>query len=416
MTRYAQIVGWGSHVPDRVLTNKDLEEIVDTNDEWIVSRTGIRERRIVQSPKETTASLATRAAAAALYRANIDANDVNLIICATTSPEHQFPATACLVQDALGARRAGAFDLSAACSGFVYALTLASSMITTGAAETILVIGSETLSRFVDWSDRNTCVLFGDGAGAVVVTASEEPGGILSSVLGSDGSGGDALILPAGGSKLPTTIETVATRQHYVQMDGRAVFRFATRVMASATRDVVARAGLTLDDIDLIIPHQANARIIESSVINQLKFPPEKVFVNVDRYGNTSTASIPIALCEAIEAGRVRPTDHIVFVSFGAGLTWAAAALKWGAPVTPTPHKWWQTAQRQGNYGAARAQSTVRRLIRKGASIELPEIEMPEIHLAEPLRNIRLGRRSRKTSPNGTPPADASSGQNGSEP
>ncbi len=412
MTRYAQIVGWGSYVPERVLTNKDLEEIVDTTDDWIVSRTGIRERRIVHSPKETTASLATRAAAAALDRANLDANDLDLVICATTSPEHQFPATACLVQDNLGARRAGAFDLSAACSGFVYALTLANSMITTGAAETILVIGSETLSRLVDWSDRNTCVLFGDGAGAVVVTASEEPGGILSSVLGSDGSGGDALILPAGGSKLPPSVETVAARQHYVQMDGRAVFRFATRVMASATRDVVAKAGLTLDDIDLIIPHQANARIIESSVINQLKIPAEKVFVNVDRYGNTSTASIPIALCEAIAAGRIQRHDHLVFVSFGAGLTWAATALKWGAPIDVTPHKWWQTAQRQGSYSAARAQSTVRRLIRKGASIELPEIELPEINLADPLRRIRLGRRSAgKSTTNGTPPSN----QNGSE-
>lgn len=413
MTRYAQIVGWGSYVPERVLTNKDLEEIVDTTDDWIVSRTGIRERHIAHSPKETTATLATRAAAAALDRANVDAHDVDLIICATTSPEHLFPATACLVQDALGARRAGAFDLSAACSGFVYALTLANSMITTGAAETVLVIGSETLSRLVDWSDRNTCVLFGDGAGAVLVTASEEPGGILSSVLGSDGSGGDALILPAGGSKLPATVETVAARQHYVQMDGRAVFRFATRVMASATRDVVSKAGLTLDNIDLIIPHQANARIIESSVINQLKFPPEKVFVNVDRYGNTSTASIPIALCEAIEAGRVQRHDHLVFVSFGAGLTWAAMALKWGAPVNAAPHKWWQTAQRQGSYSAARAESTMRRLMHKGANIELPEIELPEINLADPLRRIRLGRRRRgKPSPNGTPPAN----QNGSEP
>ncbi len=416
MTRYAQIVGWGAHLPERVLTNKDLEEIVDTSDEWIVSRTGIRERRIVHSPKETTGSLATRAAAAALHRANVDANDVDLIICATSSPEHQFPATACLVQDALGARHAGAFDLSAACSGFVYGLTLANSMITTGAAETVLVIGSETLSRIVDWSDRNTCVLFGDGAGAVLVTASEEPGGILSSVLGSDGSGGDALSLPAGGSKLPTTVETVAARQHYVHMDGRAVFRFATRVMASATRSVVAKAGLTLDDIDLVIPHQANARIIESSVIHQLKIPPEKVFVNVDRYGNTSTASIPIALCEAIEMGRVRPNDNIVFVSFGAGLTWAAAALKWGAPVSATPHKWWQTAQRQGNYGAARAQSTVRRLIRNSPGIELPEIEIPEIRLADPLRNLRIGRPPRKTAPKDPPPPDAPTGSNGTEP
>ncbi len=394
MARYAQIVGWGCFAPERVLTNRDLEGIMETSDDWIVTRTGIRERHIASNPRETTATMATKAAAAALRVAGVSANELDLIICSTSSPEHIFPATACLVQDALGAERAGAFDLSAACSGFVYALTLARSMIVSGAAQNVLVLGAETLSRIVDWSDRATCVLFGDGAGALLLSASEEPGGILASVLGSDGSGGDLLSLPAGGSRMPTTLETVAGRQHYVKMDGGAVFRFATRIMAVATREVVKKAGLTMDDIDLIIPHQANARIIESAVQRQLKIPSEKIFVNLDRYGNTSTASIPLALCEAIEAGRVKKNDHLVFVSFGAGLTWAATAVRWGAP-TPAPHpKWWQEAQRQGAYGAARARSTVRRILRKydqlAEDIRSSDIELPRF------RVFGLGKREAK--------------------
>ena len=395
MARYAQIVGWGCYVPERVLTNRDLEGIIDTSDDWIFSRTGIRERRIATNPRETTATMATKAAAAALRVAGVSANEVDLIICSTSSPEHQFPATACLVQDALGAEHAGAFDLSAACSGFVYALTLARSMIATGAAQNVLVIGSETLSRIVDWSDRTTCVLFGDGAGAVLLSASEEPGGILASVLGSDGSGGELLSLPAGGSRMPTTLETVTGRQHYVKMDGAAVFRFATRIMATATREVVQKAGLTLDDIDLIIPHQANARIIESSVHRQLKIPREKIFINLERYGNTSTASIPLALCEAIESGRIKKGDHLVFVSFGAGLTWAATAIKWGAPVPVSQPKWWKEAQRQGAYGAARARSTVRRLLRKYDSLA-EDIRVSEIELPERFRVLGLGKRGVK--------------------
>ncbi|MCA9870054.1 MAG: ketoacyl-ACP synthase III, partial [Anaerolineae bacterium] len=305
--RYAQIIGWGMAVPDRIVTNDDLSRIVETTDEWIRSRTGIAERRIVSNPSETTATLATQAAREALRVTGLPPSALDMVICSTSSPEYIFPSTASLVQDALGAPHAGAFDLSAACSGFVYALAMARGMISAGDADYVMVVGAETLSRFVDWTDRGTCILFGDGAGAVLLAASEEPGGIMSCVLGSDGSGGDLLIVPAGGSANPATLETVATGQHTMKMDGKAVFRFATQAMAEGTRDAVARAGLTLDEVDLVIPHQANSRIIQSSVIKQLKIPASKVFVNVERYGNTSTASIPIALCEAIEAGRVRP-------------------------------------------------------------------------------------------------------------
>ena len=339
MARYSHIVGWGMYVPERVVTNDDLAKIVETSDEWIRTRTGIRERHIVDKPNESTSTLAIRAARAALEKAGLPPTALDLIIVATSSPDHLFPATACIVQDAIGATRAGAYDLSAACSGFVYGMAMAHGLIVSGQADTVMVIGAETLSRLVDWSDRNTCVLFGDGAGAVIMQAREEPGGFLASVLGADGSGANLLTLPAGGSKLPASVDTVRNGDHYIKMDGRAVFRFATRVMAEATREVVERAGLTLDDVELIIPHQANTRIIESSVVKQLKFPPEKVFINLDRYGNTSTASIPIALTEAVEQGRVQPGDHIVFVGFGAGLTWAAALIQW-APPTPELPTW----------------------------------------------------------------------------
>jgi 3-oxoacyl-[acyl-carrier-protein] synthase-3 len=362
--RYAQIVGWGCSVPEKVITNKDLEQIVDTTDEWIRTRTGIEERRVVTDPKQTTATLATEAARRALEVADVPPSKVDLVICATSSPEYIFPATACLVQDALGAHNAGAFDLLAACSGFVYGLGMARGQILAGDAEYVLVIGSETLSRLVDWTDRNTCVLFGDGAGAVLVAASDVPGGILTTKLGSDGSGGEALIIHAGGSAMPTSLETVSNGSHYAQMDGKAVFRFATKVMASATREVLERANMTIDDIDLIIPHQANLRIIQNSVLKQLKIPEEKVFINLQKYGNTSTASIPLALCEAIEEGRVNPGDNIVFVGFGAGLTWAAAAIKWSVPVEARKAGWWKQTRRQATYQAAAARSMWRRAVR----------------------------------------------------
>lgn len=382
--RYAQIVGWGCSVPEKVITNKDLEQIVDTTDEWIRSRTGIEERRVVTDPKETTATLATEAARRALAVADVHPSKVDLIICATSSPEHIFPATACLVQDALGAHNAGAFDLLAACSGFVYGLGMARGQILAGDVEYVLVIGSETLSRIVDWTDRNTCVLFGDGAGAVLVAASDVPGGILTTKLGSDGSGGDALIIPAGGSAMPTSLETVSNGSHYAKMDGKAVFRFATKAMASATRDVLARTNMTVDDIDLVIPHQANLRIIQSSVLKQLKIPEEKVFVNLQKYGNTSTASIPLALCEAIEEGKVNPGDNIVFVGFGAGLTWAAAAIKWSVPVEARKAGWWKQTRRQATYQAAAARSMWRRAVRWAQAVLPTDPEGRPIHTDDP--------------------------------
>lgn len=363
--RYAQIVGWGMAVPDRVVTNDDLARLVETSDDWIRTRTGIQERRVASSPKESTMTLAVQAAREALKVADVPANALDVVICATTSPEYLCPATACLVQDALGAAKAGAFDLNAACSGFVYGLAMARSLVLAREADYVLVIGAETLTRFLDWSDRNTCILFGDGAGAVLVAASHEPGGILSCVMGSDGSGADLLIVPGGGSAHPPTMETVANRMHMLKMDGKAVFRFAVEAMADGTRNVVARAGLSLADVDLVIPHQANTRIIQSSVVKQLKIPEEKVFINLDRYGNTSSASIPIALCEAIQAGRVRPGQNLVFAGFGAGLTWAATAVRWCAPVVREPTPWWKDAQREAGYQLASARSTWRRAARR---------------------------------------------------
>lgn len=363
--RYAQIIGWGYHVPSKVITNKELEQIVETSDEWIRDRTGIEERHVAADPKETSASLAVIAARKALEVADVPPSKVDLIICATSSPEHIFPATACIVQDALGADNAGAYDLSAACSGFVYGLAMARGAILAGDAEYVLVLGTETLSRIVDWTDRGTCILFGDGAGALLVAASNVPGGILATELGSDGSGADALTIPGGGSAMPTSLETVSSGAHFIKMDGKAVFRFATRVMAEATQRVIEKAGLTLNDVDLIVPHQANVRIIQSSVLRQLKVPEDKVVVNLQKYGNTSTASIPIALCEAIEAGRVKPGDRLVFVGFGAGLTWAACALQWSVPIEKHTSTWWKTTRQRATYQAAAARSILKRAMRR---------------------------------------------------
>jgi len=385
--RYAHIVGWGKAVPERVVTNDELAQIVDTSDEWIRTRTGIRQRHIAVDPAETTATLGAKAARAALEVANLSPAKVDMIICATSSPEHTFPATACIIQDLIGATNAGAFDLSAACSGFVYGLGLAKGLIASGQADNILVIGAETLSRIVDWSDRNTCILFGDGAGAVVVQASPAPGGILSTEMGCDGSGADLLILPAGGSKMPATLETVASGQHFVKMNGRAVFRFATRVMADATRKVLDRAGLSVDDVDLVIPHQANERIITSSM-RQLGLTEDKVFMNLQHYGNTSTASIPIALTEAIEQDLIKPHDIIVMVGFGGGLTWAGAAIEWGVP-TERETSFWQASQRTAAYSLARARSQLLRISRRLESSLVSEDGVP---LTE-----KMSRRLRKT-------------------
>ena len=358
MTRYAHITGWGMAVPDKILTNKDLEAMVDTNDEWIVSRTGIRERRIAKED-ETTASLAVDASLRALSVANLPPQKLDLIVIATSSPEYIFPATACLVQDQIGAVNAGAFDLSAACSGFIYALNVATQAICSGSIRNALVIGSETLSRIINWQDRNTCILFGDGAGAFVLQANDTPGGLLSAVMRSDGSGSNALSVPGGGSKIPTSHESVTNGLHYIHMNGREVFRFATRVMASSSQEAVEKAELKMEDISLIIPHQANSRIIEAAA-RGLNFPLEKVVINVDRYGNTSTASIPIATCEAIQDGRLNPGEKAIFVGFGAGLTWGAAVIQWTGPlparrkIRPRSLRIW-----------AKIRSALRRLVRK---------------------------------------------------
>jgi 3-oxoacyl-[acyl-carrier-protein] synthase-3 len=331
-------------VPEKILTNKDLEKIVDTNDEWIVSRTGIRERHIAAA-HETTATLASDAALRALQVANLHPGDLDLIILATSSPEYIFPATACLVQDQIGAVKAGAFDLLAACTGFIYAVNLASQAIKSNGAENVLVIGSETLSRIVNWKDRNTCILFGDGAGAFVMQASEEPGGVMSAVLRSDGSGGNLLSIPAGGSRHPASMQTLYDGMHYIQMNGREVFRFATRVLAEASQQAVKKADLTIDDIQLVIPHQANKRIIDAAA-RGLEIPLDRVMVNLDRYGNTSTASIPIAAFEAAEKGRLKPGDKTILVAFGSGLTWGAALIDWTGPlpfqrrVSPIQVRW----------------------------------------------------------------------------
>jgi 3-oxoacyl-[acyl-carrier-protein] synthase III len=352
---YAHIVGWGKYVPPKVMTNNDLAKIVDTSDEWIVPRTGIRERRIA-GPRESTFTMGYAAAREALEKADILPTEVDLIICATATPEHTFPSTASLIQDALGATRAGAFDLSAGCAGFVYALSIGAQVIQGGGHQVVLVVGSETLSRITNWKDRGTCILFGDGAGAVVLRASEQRGGVLSTLVRSDGSGGDLLIVPAGGSKLPASAETVLRNQHTIQMDGGEVFRFAARVVDKATREVVKQAGLTLDDINLFIPHQANLRIIRAGA-RALEVDESRIFVNLEKYGNTSSASIPLALCEAVESGRIRPSDHIVLIGFGAGLAWAAAVVQWGPPPEPRKRTLPQQAVRAVIYPFALARS-----------------------------------------------------------
>ena len=330
MNRYAHVIGWGIAVPDEILTNEKLAQIVETTDDWIVSRTGIRERRIARKD-QSTATLAADAACKALDRTDLDPRDIDLIIVATSSPEHIFPATACLVQDSIGAINAGAFDLSAACTGFIFALNMAAQSIKSGSIENALIIGSETLSRLVDWDDRTTCILFGDGAGAFVLQASDEPGGILSAVMRSDGSGGNLLAVQAGGSKLPTSHETIDRKQHLIQMNGREVFRFATRVMASATRESAEKAGWGVEEIDFVIPHQANQRIIESAA-RGLRLPMDKFIVNLEKYGNTSTASIPLAMVEALDDGRIHDGANLVLVGFGAGLTWGALSMQWVEP------------------------------------------------------------------------------------
>ncbi len=329
--KYGRIVGWGKHAPARVLTNADLASMVDTSDEWIVTRTGIRQRHIAGAG-ETTATMSAAASRAALAQAGLLPTDLDLIILATTSPDSLLPAASSLVQEMLGAK-CGAFQLQAGCTGFVYGLATAQAFISTGLHKNVLVIGAETISRNVDWKDRETCVLFGDGAGAVIVQACDEPTGVLSFVLGSDGSGAPHLHIKMGAGEVMTP-ETIQRGDHFVRMNGREVFKFATRVMGQAATEAVLQAGMSLADIDLLIPHQANLRIIELAA-RHLNLPMDKVFVNIQDYGNTSAASIPIALVEAIEQGRCHEGDNLCLVGFGAGLTWAAAVIRWGVSERP---------------------------------------------------------------------------------
>lgn len=323
----AGILGMGVYVPEKILTNADLGKMVDTSDEWIRSRSGIRERHIA-APEEATSDLALHAARNALADAGLKPEDIDLIIVATNTPDMLFPATACLVQDKLGARKAGAFDLLAGCTGFMYALSVGSQFISAGACRHVLVVGAETLSRIIDWEDRNTCVLFGDGAGAVVLGPAPAGRGILSTKLGADGSGGPLLCLPAGGSRLPAAGDTIARKLHFVQMNGREVFKFAVKAMEEGSLEALEAAGLKKEDINFLIPHQANIRIIEAAA-KRLAIPLDHVQINVDRYGNTSTASVPLALYEAVREGRIKDGDNTVLVAFGAGLTWAAAVMRW---------------------------------------------------------------------------------------
>jgi 3-oxoacyl-[acyl-carrier-protein] synthase-3 len=326
------IRGVGMYVPERVMTNADLEKLVDTSDEWITSRTGIRERHIA-ADDETSSSMGAQAARCAIENAGISPDEIDLVIVGTATPDFPFPATACLVQDALGIT-GGAFDVEAGCTSFMYALSAASSFVMSGMHANVLVIGTEVLSRILDWTDRSTCVLFGDGAGAVVVSAGEFASFQPQFILGADGSGGPSLCVPAGGSARPASEETIADRLHFVKMAGPEVFRFATRVVEESTGQVLQKSGLTPEDVNLFIPHQANVRIIDHAV-KRLRIPRDRVFLNIDRYGNTSSASIPIALFEAQQNGKLKPGDTILTVGFGAGLTWGAGAIQWMAHVAP---------------------------------------------------------------------------------
>ncbi|NWG18120.1 MAG: ketoacyl-ACP synthase III [Chloroflexi bacterium] len=389
---YAHIVGWGMAVPDGVLTNAHLEAIVETSDEWIRTRTGIRERRIA-SERESTTTLGLRAAQRALDVSDLQPTEIDLIIVATSTPENIFPSTASLIQHSLGAVKAGAFDLSAACSGFVYGVDMAAQAIKSGSIQTALVIGTETMTRILDWQDRGTCILFGDGAGAVVLRASAAQGGILSAVLRSDGGGSDMLGLPTVGSvdlrnafsavngARPTAGLTTPSvelssspdarpRMYKMHMNGGEVFKFATRVITESVHQALEKAGLTMSDVSLIVPHQANQRIIQAAA-RALKVETDLFMSNLDRYGNTSAASIPIALCEAIEQGRIREGQNIVFVGFGGGLTWASMVVKWTGARPPEPGATTLINQqrRQISYLFARWQMRLRRLSRRWTSL-----------------------------------------------
>ncbi len=322
------ITGLGAYAPERVLTNAELSTMVDTSDEWIMARTGIRERRIA-APEQALSDICLPAAREALAAAGVEAASIDLLIVATVTPDMAFPSTAAILADVLGATNAAAYDLSAGCTGFMYALAQGYGMVAAGLARRVLVVGGDVLSRVMDWTDRTTCVLFGDGAGAVVL----EPvsaGGFVGFELGADGSGGPELYIPAGGSRLPASAETVAERRHFVQMNGREVFKFATRVLVSSAEALLERCGKSVADVDVYVPHQANVRIIEHAR-KKLGVSEERVVVNADRYGNTSSGSIPLALADAQAEGRLTPGSLVLMTGMGAGLTWGSSLLEWGA-------------------------------------------------------------------------------------
>ncbi|MFN0066585.1 MAG: beta-ketoacyl-ACP synthase III [Limisphaerales bacterium] len=325
--RTCSITGVGSYLPDRVLTNADLERMVETTDDWITTRTGIKERRLA-APDEATSDLAAAAARRAMEMAGVTAEQIDLIIVATITPDMLFPSTACLVQRKLGARRAAAFDLEAACSGFIYGLEIGQQFITSRTYDTVLVIGAEKLSTIIDWKDRNTCVLFGDGAGAAILQNRPRSHGLLTACMGADGDKADLLSMPAGGSRIPATPESVTSRLHFLRMDGKETFKSAVNAMLTAAQEALLRCNLDIAAIKCVIPHQANRRIIDA-VADRLGAGPEKVFVNLDRYGNTSAASVAIALDEAVRTGRIQRGDLVLLVVFGAGLTWGAAVIEW---------------------------------------------------------------------------------------
>lgn len=321
------ILGIGSYVPEKIVTNHDLEKMFDTSDAWIVERTGISERRIA-GEGQATSDLATKAAELALLDAGVKAEEIDLIIVGTVSPDMFFPSVACIVQDNLKAYNAAAFDLTAVCSGFMYGLVTGSTFIKSGTYKKVLVIGAETLSKITDWSDRNTAILFGDGAGAVVLGETEPGYGILGAHLGADGAGGDLLKVPAGGSRQPASEKTVAERAHFIHMNGNEVFKFAVKVMGEAANKALENAEMSPKDVTYLVPHQANMRIIQSAA-KRLGLPMDKVVVNVDKYGNTSAASIPIALDEGVKSGLIKKGDVVVMVGFGGGLTWGSSVIRW---------------------------------------------------------------------------------------
>jgi len=323
----AAITGWGWYSPAKVMSNHDLEKLVETDDEWIQSRTGIRERRIA-APGETTSSMATIAAKQALVEAELSARDIDLIICATTTPDHLLPATACLIQHNLGADNAAAFDLNTACTGFLYALATGTQFIKAGGAKRVLIVAGETLSRFINWEDRSTCILFGDGAAAVILEATAQDTGVLSTVLGSRGDVEQMLTIEAGGCARPASAETLADKAHCVRMRGNEIFKMAVRSMSQSAQQALAKCGLSTSDLRAVIPHQANHRILTATQ-ESLGLTNEQTYINIDRYGNTGASSIPIALGEFLNANAVEIGDHLLMVAFGGGLTWGAVVLRW---------------------------------------------------------------------------------------